>query len=57
MAGKNVFLRMCRTCNNNTVIIKPGDEEAMCPVCDTNHKIEWLPKTHAIANATKRDLK
>lgn len=48
MPKKKVFLRMCRTCLNPTVIIKQGDEEATCPVCDANHTVEWLPRTHAI---------
>lgn len=51
---KKTFLRRCSECRNATVIVNKGDEEAACPVCDTNHTVEWTPKIHAIANGESK---
>lgn len=48
MTTKEPFLRRCSECHNATVIVNKDDEEAECPVCDTNHTVEWTPRIHAI---------
>ena len=57
MTTKEPFLRRCSECQNATVIVNKGDEEAACPVCDTNHTVTWIPKIHAIANTTNGESK
>lgn len=54
MTTKKPFLRRCSECQNATVIVNKGDEEAACPVCDTNHTVEWTPKIHAIVNGESK---
>lgn len=50
MNRKKTYIRGCKRCYAISVIIKPSEKTATCPICDMEHEIEWTPKTHAIAN-------
>ena len=40
------YIRMCKMCYCKSLIVKDGCTECTCPVCDTIHKIQWLPSVY-----------